>query len=125
MATIERLEDEAPSLEEFKRRVEQNPESAEAMRALAWEFYGRGHNQEALATLVTATEKFPEDAEIHYAMGLVLKRLGKRERARAAFSAALERIDAMPQSTRRDMLRRLATGQVNQLDHGSWDLPQA
>lgn len=125
MATVERLEEGAPSLDEFKRRVEQNPDDIEAMRTLAWEFYGRAHDQEALETLEAAAEKFPKDAEIQYAMGLVLKRLGKRERARSAFHLALEGIELMPRSTRADMLRRLATGQVNQLDHGSWDIPQA
>lgn len=125
MATVERLEDEAPPLEEFKRKVEENPDDLDAVRTLAWEYYGRALDEEALQTLEAASSKFPKDAETHYAMGLVLKRLGKRDRARGAFSVALECIKSMPRSTRADMLRRLATGQVNQLDHGTWDIPQA
>ncbi len=124
MATTDRLEEGAPTIEELRQRVEQAPDKLELRRDLGWALYGIDRTEEAIQTLSEVSEQFPKDPETAYALGLALKRAGENGRARDAFERTLENLDAAKGSVRTDMLRRLSQGQINLIDHGSWNIPQ-
>lgn len=125
MATSDRLEEGAPTIEELRERVQQDPDSLEPRRDLGWALYGLDRTEEAIETLSQASEKFPNDPETAYALGLALKRAGRNGEAREAFQQTLKHLDEIEVSSRTDMMRRLSQGQVNLIDHGSWDIPSA
>lgn len=123
MATADRVEEGAPSIEELRERARGNPNDLDALRALAWELYGLKRFDEAKEELQEAISKNPADPEVHYALGLVLRQMGEKDDARQSFQRTLEAIEDLERSPRIDMMRKLATGQINQLNHGTWDIP--
>lgn len=125
MATFDRLEDGAPTIDELRERVEQDPDTLEPRRDLGWALYGLNRTEEAIETLSQANEIFPKDPETSYALGLALKRAGRNGEAREAFQRTLKHLDEVEGSARTDMLRRLSQGQINRIDHGSWNIPTA
>ncbi|MGA9533842.1 MAG: hypothetical protein WBR18_14075 [Anaerolineales bacterium] len=122
MATTERLEEGAPTIEELEAKVQDRPDALEPLRALGWDLYGYERFDEAVDVLQGARERFPDDAETCYALGLTLKKVGKENEARQAFQSALDILKTKPGEIRFDMMRKLAGGQINLLDHGSWDI---
>ena len=62
------------------------------------------------------------DPEPGYLLGMALKAAGDKQAAVAAFRAAAAELPAMQDLVRAAMLRRLAVGQINWLEHGKWDL---
>jgi len=90
---------------------------------LAWRHYGESRYDEACATLEAALQRDPRDFEVQYALALALKKRGDAPRAAATFRGAIDSLDGQDlDTTRRRMLRRLAVGHLNMLDHGRWDL---
>lgn len=88
----------------------------------AWAAYGQGKSHEALARLGPAARRFPDDAEVHYALGMVSESAGDRTQARAAFARVIEIVDRQEKRARGTMLRRLAQGHINRIERGVWDL---
>lgn len=122
MATKERLEESAPSAEELEASLKSPPDELEPLRALGWDLYGVERYQDAVDVLKRAHDRFPADAETCYALGLALKQAGDEQAARQAFQAALDNLADQEGVVRADMMRKLAGGQINLLDHGSWDI---
>jgi tetratricopeptide (TPR) repeat protein len=123
MAVPDRVVEGAPTLEELKRRADENPNELGPLRDLGWAYYSLDHTQEAIEALTAAGDRFPEDAETYYALGLTYKRAGQTGKALEAFERAISMIEKSVSGVRADMLRKLSRGQINQLEHGSWDLP--
>jgi len=123
MTTADRIVEGAPSIEALEAGVRQNPDEVEPLRNLGWGHYGRGQTQQAIEVFRRATERFSSDAESYYALGLALVRAGdQQEAAKQAFQRAVELADSIPGKVRADMLRKLAMGHLNQIDHGRWDI---
>jgi tetratricopeptide (TPR) repeat protein len=124
MATVDRLVQGAPTLDDLRARVQDEPGALEPMRALGWALYGLERYQEAVESLREAHRKYPDDAETGYALGLALKQVGEDQEARKAFETVLDHLDTLEGDIRSDMMKKLAKGQINVLDHGSWDIGQ-
>lgn len=122
MATTERLAEGAPTIEELEAKLKDRPDALEPLRALGWDLYGYERYDEAVEVLQQARQKYPDDPETCYALGLTLKQVGENERARQAFQAAVDMLVDKPGGIRTDMMRKLAGGQINLIDHGSWDI---
>lgn len=122
MAVRDRVVEGAPTIEELKRRAEEKPKEIGPLRNLGWALYSLDRTQEAIEALLEAQQRFPEDAETSYALGLTYKRAGQTGKALDAFENALRHIESSLSGVRADMLRKLAQGQINQLEHGSWDI---
>lgn len=122
MATTDRLEEGAPTIEELQQKVEEKPGELEPLRELGWALYGLDRVEEAIEALSDAQGVAPQDPETAYALGLALKQAGKKQEARQSFERALDNVDSIEVQIRADMLRKLSQGQINLLDHGSWDI---
>jgi Flp pilus assembly protein TadD len=87
-----------------------------------WGAYGQGKVDEALARLRPGVERFPDEAEVHYALGMANEKAGNPAAARTAFARAVEILDRHEKRAGRTMLRRLAQGHINRMERGVWDL---
>ena len=96
-------------------------EVAELLR-VAWERYGEGRYEDAVEPLEAARRLAPGDAEPVFALGLNLKKLGRKVPAADAFRQAASLAESLSDRTRGTMLRRLCLGHVNHLERGQWDL---
>ena len=79
-----------------------------ALNLLAMLAYRRGNAREALALQMRATEVRPQDADLHYNLGLVHAGCGEREAARREFDEALRLVPGHPRALAK--LAALATG---------------
>ncbi|HEX9798353.1 MAG TPA: tetratricopeptide repeat protein [Anaerolineales bacterium] len=123
MTEAERVVEGAPSIEALEAQARQKPDDIGALRELGWAHYGRGQTEQAIEVFRRATERFSEDSESFYGLGLSLVKLGGQEQAATqAFEQAVQLADSIPGKIRAEMLRKLAQGHINQLDHGSWDI---
>jgi hypothetical protein len=59
-------------------------------------------------------------------LGLIYKAQGKKDQAVKSFNSVINLIqtDQLEDKTRAEMLRRLATGHVNELSRGDWNLEE-
>lgn len=87
---------------------------------LGWAKYGAGEYKQAVDTFDAGLERFPGDVELLYGLGMALKKAEKKRRALGAFEAALERMAAVTDETRRKMLARFARQQIHHIVHGRW-----
>ncbi|MFP3853162.1 MAG: tetratricopeptide repeat protein [Anaerolineales bacterium] len=124
MAVKERLEEGAPELDKIEARASENPNEFEPQLELGWALYGRDRTQEALDQLKQVVQRFPEEAEAHYALGLAHKRAGNHSEATQAFQKAIESADKSLEGVRSDMMLRLAKRQIHLIEHGTWDLKE-
>ena len=62
--------------------------------------------------------------DAHYSLGMVLKALGRKEEAIAAFQKVVDLVtpDVGSGNVSADMLRKLALGHKNELTQGDWNL---
>jgi hypothetical protein len=90
--------------------------------AQAWEAYASGDAAGALSRLAALPDVRRAQVEVAYLAGLASARAGNPSIARQAFQAVLSGVESLSDPTRRVMLRRLARGHLNRLDHGTWDL---
>jgi hypothetical protein len=88
----------------------------------AWQAYGAGDFAAALRALAALPEFQQADAEAAFLRALASRHAGDAPAARQAFQAVLQAVERLEDPTRRVMLRRLARGHLNRLDHGTWDL---
>lgn len=122
MAATSRLEEGAPGIDELRQRANQAPDELEPQRELGWALYGLDQTDEAIEILSALQNKYPDDVETSYALGLALKRAGRKQEAGQAFQRALDNLDSIENPARVEMLGKLTRGQINLLDHGSWDI---
>jgi tetratricopeptide (TPR) repeat protein len=78
---------EALQLAQTARRT--LPEDPYVMDTLGWVYYKRGLYDSAIAEFTGSIEKLPDNATIHYHLGLALHKKGDVDRARAALERAL------------------------------------
>jgi tetratricopeptide (TPR) repeat protein len=89
-----------------------------------WAYHSRGINDKAEADFNQAIELAPNSIDANYVLGLVYKAQGKKEQAIKSFKTVVRLIEAdqLEDKIRAEMLRRLATGHVNELSMGDWNL---
>lgn len=97
----------------------------------ALEFHRRGTAYYARKQFDAAVEDFKQAialddnmVDAHYSLGMVLKAIGRKEEAVAAFQkvVALVTPDVGSGKVSADMLRKLALGHMNELTQGDWNL---
>lgn len=91
-----------------------------------WAYHSRGKETQAEADFLKALEIAPDSVDAHYVLGLVFKAQGKKEDAIRSFKRTIELLEAgaVSDTTRTDMLRRLALGHINELTIGDWNLEE-
>ena len=67
------------------------PALAQGVDSLGWVLFRQGRLQDALEQLDRAVALSPDEAEIHYHRGEVLRALGRRDEAMAAYALAIEK----------------------------------
>lgn len=82
--------DAAGALEQLRRAVRWDPNSAPLYHALAIAASVQGQNVEAVTALQTACRLAPRDAEYRYQLGLALNEVGQLEAARAALAETVK-----------------------------------
>jgi tetratricopeptide (TPR) repeat protein len=87
-------------------------------------YYARQQYDKAEADLRKATSMDADSVDAYYGLGMVLKAQRLKDGAVGAFQRAIELLEAgkIPDGARREMLRRLALGHVNELTLGDWNL---
>jgi hypothetical protein len=90
--------------------------------ATAWKAYGSGDYVGAVRLLAALPEHRQAEVEVAFLLALASGRAGDKTAASAGFRTVLQGVEQLDDPTRRSMLRRLARGHLNLLDHGTWDL---
>jgi len=95
------------------------------------EFHRRGTAYYARKQFDAAVEDFKQAialddnmVDAHYSLGMVLKALGRKEEAAAAFQKVVDLVtpEVGSGNVSADMLRKLALGHKNELTQGDWNL---
>jgi Flp pilus assembly protein TadD len=103
------------SLEALQEEVKSNPSDANVLRRLGWAYYGAGEAYEAKKVLSDAVSRFPEDLEIYYALGMVLKKIGEDQAAKEHFQKTIDLAEGQV-DPRISMLHHLAQNQINMIE---------
>ncbi|HEY9076961.1 MAG TPA: tetratricopeptide repeat protein [Anaerolineaceae bacterium] len=103
------------------------PESMQASTAeeysqRGWLFYGKQDYTHAEEDFRQSLSLSPDMADTLFALGLVMKAVGKNDEAIACFEKVLGLIPTMDDKTRASILKRLVSGHLNVLRKGDWDL---
>jgi hypothetical protein len=93
------------------------PESA-ALRE-GWRLYGQGSLAEARRLMMIEAASSPEDPESAYLLGMIFKARGEAENAVRAFAAVTRTVSKISNRTRSEMLRRLASANLELLTSSS------
>jgi tetratricopeptide (TPR) repeat protein len=102
------------------------PQDLEGFIRRGWAFHSRGQEEKAEADFHRAIQIAPNSIDANYVLGLIYKAQGKKDQAVKSFNSVINLIqtDQLEDKTRAEMLRRLATGHVNELSRGDWNLEE-
>jgi tetratricopeptide (TPR) repeat protein len=100
------------------------PTSADEFQKRGMAFYARKQFDAAEGDLRKAISLDSNHLDSYYSLGMVLKALDRKEDASVAFNQVLVLIATNPVSntSKNDMLRRLALGHINEMSQGDWNL---
>jgi tetratricopeptide (TPR) repeat protein len=100
------------------------PASADEYQRRGMAFYARKQFDAAVTDLKKAISLDNNHIDSYYSLGMVLKALDRKEEASDAFKQVLSLIKANPNpdTTKYDMLRKLALGHINEMNLGDWNL---
>jgi tetratricopeptide (TPR) repeat protein len=87
-----------------------------------WEYYAAKDYQKAEADLRESLRLDPDDLDVNYALGLALKASGQNIPAVEAFRKVAELASYQADPVRSRMVRRLALGQIHDIETGEWNL---
>ena len=99
-----------------------NPQSAQDFTSRGWLYYTRQEYKQAQTDFRRALELKPEDPDILYALGMSLAAGGDLVEAQQVFEKTLTALDAISDRVRAHMLHRLASGHINRIRTGDWNL---
>lgn len=96
----------------LQEELKTNPNDVVAHCRLGWAQYSLGQTYDAVATFEVAYQRWPDEIEVNYGLGLALKKQGRSHEALLSFERAglVE-----PQTVRGSMLRQLAEEQKEYL----------
>jgi tetratricopeptide (TPR) repeat protein len=100
------------------------PQSAAENAHQGWQFYGKGDLRAAEECFRIAISLSPALVDAYFGLGLALKAQNRGPEAIEIFQKVVDLLekDTTIDSTRRAMLRRLTSGQINLLKSGDWGL---
>jgi tetratricopeptide (TPR) repeat protein len=100
------------------------PKTADELQKRGMAYYARQQYAEAEADLKKAISLDSTHLDSYYSLGMVYKAVDRKEEAVDAFTHVLDLIKANPgvDTTKNDMLRKLALGHVNEINQGDWNL---
>lgn len=77
-------------IEKLQELLKNDPSNFQARRELSVLLSQEGFNEEALANLQFLTKYFPEDADLHYNLGILYEKLKDLEKAELSYTKAIE-----------------------------------
>lgn len=100
------------------------PTSADEFQRRGMAYYARKQFSAAEDDLKKAISLDSTHIDSYYSLGMVLKAIGRKEDATAAFNQVLNLLGAYTPTDKIkfDMLRRLALGHINEMNQGDWNL---
>ena len=103
------------------------PQDLESYMRRGWAYHSRDQEEKAEKDFRRALEFDAESIDANYVLGLVLKAQGRVDEAVQQFQKANELLEAgklEDNQARREMLRRLSVGHINELKRGDWGLEE-
>jgi tetratricopeptide (TPR) repeat protein len=100
------------------------PTSWEDYLKRGWAFYGKKDYKQAENDFRKTLSMQSDSVDAHFALGLVCKVQSRYDDAVKSFAEALKLLESKAEEDpgRRQMLRRLIKGHINELTKGDWDL---
>jgi tetratricopeptide (TPR) repeat protein len=100
------------------------PTTADDFQKRGMAYYARKQYPQAETDLKKAISLDSNHLDSYYSLGMVFKAANRKEEAVDAFTHVLDLIQANPgvDSTKNDMLRKLALGHMNEINQGDWNL---
>jgi tetratricopeptide (TPR) repeat protein len=99
-------------ISKLQEELKKNNNDVAAHCRLGWAYYGSGKIDEAVSIFQAARQRWPDEIEVNYGLGLALKAQGKTEEALVSFG----RTEELPVDTvRGSMLKKLAAEQKEYL----------
>ena len=100
------------------------PATADELQRRGMAYYARKQYAQAEADLKKAISLDSTHIDSYYSLGMVYKAVDRKEEAVVAFNHVIELIVTNPgaDSTKNDMLRKLALGHMNEINQGDWNL---
>ena len=101
-----------------------NPTTAQEFHRRGTAYYARKLYDLAVGDFKQAIALDDNMVDAHYSLGMVLKAIGRKEEAVAAFQKVVDLVTPEVGSGKvsADMLRKLALGHKNELTQGDWNL---
>ena len=100
------------------------PATADELQRRGMAYYARKQYAQAEADLKKAISQDSNHIDSYYSLGMVYKAVDQKQEAVAAFTHVIELIVTNPgaDSTKNDMLKKLALGHMNEINQGDWNL---
>jgi tetratricopeptide (TPR) repeat protein len=100
------------------------PVTADEFQRRGMAYYARKQYNAAEDDLYKAIQLDDKNIDSFYGLGMVLKAMRQNDKAVESFNQVLSLIQTQPESnkTKKDMLRRLALGHINEITQGDWNL---
>lgn len=109
-------------LDTYRAAVAADPNNVDAQTNLGWGYYGARQYEEAIKAFREATRLDANCIDAHYGLALALKESGAPHDAIPEFETVIKLAPSLEARTRGQMLSRLATGHINQINRGEWDI---
>ena len=102
----------------------EEPKTADELLKRGMAYYARKQYAQAEVDLKKAISLDSNHLDAYYSLGMVFKAADRKEEAVDAFTHVIDLIQANPgdDTTKNDMLRKLALGHVNEINQGDWNL---
>ena len=100
------------------------PQDPEGYQRRGYAYYSRGEYLAAEADFKAALKLDPKTVDSAFALGLTYKMQKRPEEGIQAFQHVVQLIEAgaIDGKSRKEMLRRLAKGHINEMSSGDWNL---
>ena len=98
------------------------PENTMEFASRGWLFFSNQDFDKAIDDFRHVLDEERNDIDTWYGLGLALKAAGFANEAVAAFNSVLSLVRSEKDKQRANIISRLATGQINHIQTGDWNL---